>query len=244
MNESALRRPKGVLLDYGGTLVEEVGFDPRAGNAWLLARAAYVAPGLTLEAVLERARRVAREVADRRDKFGVEAPWASLTRLIHDYFGTRFDVPMADLERGFWDAAVTTLPIPGAREALATLAEAGIPMGVVSNASFSADVIRHDLAKHGLADHLAFVMVTADYVMRKPSALLLEVAAARLGVGANDIWVVGDRLDTDVAGANAAGMRAVWLMPPNAAPSALADLAVRDWADLVACFERAEVEAA
>ena len=244
VNRSTLRRPKGVLLDYGGTLVEEAGFDPRAGNVWLLGQAAYVAPGLTMDTVLERARRVAHEVADRRDRFGIEAPWASLTRLIHDYFGTRFDVPMAELERGFWNAAVTTLPIPGAREALAALASADIPIGVLSNASFSADVIRHDLAKHGLADHLAFVMVTADYVVRKPSALLLEVAAARLGVAATDMWVVGDRLDTDVAGAKAAGMRAVWLRPPNAAPSTLPDLTVRDWPEFRVCLERAGADAA
>jgi putative hydrolase of the HAD superfamily len=243
MTGSTLARPKGVLLDYGGTLVEEAGFDPRAGNAWLLEQASYVAPGLTMDAVLDRARRVAREIADRRDTFGIEAPWASLTRLIHDSFGTRFDVPMTDLERGFWDAAVTTLPIPGAREALETLAGVGIPMGVLSNASFSAEVIRADLAKHGLADHLAFVMVTADYVVRKPSTLLFDVAATRLGVAAADIWVVGDRLDTDVAGAKAAGMQAVWLMPPNAQRSSLPDLTVRDWAELQAWFEHTTVSA-
>ena len=32
-------RPNGLLVDYGGTLVEEVGVDVRAGNEWLLARA-------------------------------------------------------------------------------------------------------------------------------------------------------------------------------------------------------------
>jgi HAD superfamily hydrolase (TIGR01662 family) len=232
----SMKRPQGVVLDYGGTLVEEAEFDPRAGNEWLLNQASYVAPGVTFDAVFERARRVAREIADRRDKFGVEAPWASLTRLIHDYFGTRFSLPYPELERGFWDASVTTYPIPGARQALECLAHAGVRMAVLSNASFSADVIRHDLAKHGLADHLAFVMVTADYVVRKPSGLVVEVAAARLGASPSDVWVVGDRLDTDVAGAKAAGMYAVWLKPPNAAPSAMPDLTVHDWPELTARF--------
>ena len=235
-----MKRPKGVLLDYGGTLVEEAEFDPRAGNDWLMRQASRVRAGVTIEAVLERAHRVASEVADRRDKFGIEAPWASLTRLIHDYFGTEFRLSTPELERGFWDASVTTLPIPGAREALDLLASSGVTMAVLSNASFSADVIRHDLARHGLAEHLAFVMVTADYVVRKPSALLLEVAAARLGVDATDIWVVGDRLDTDVAGARAAGMKSVWLRTPNAPPSALPDLVVHDWRDFQRCFTEAD----
>jgi FMN phosphatase YigB (HAD superfamily) len=235
-----VRRPKAVVLDYGWTLVEEAGFDPRAGNEWLLKQASYVSPGVTLDTVFERSRRVAREVADRRDKFGVEAPWVSITRLIHDYFGTRFSLPYPELERGFWDASVTTYPIPGAREALDCLARSGVPMAVLSNASFSADTIRHDLAKHALADHLVFVMVTADYVVRKPNALVLEVAAARLGVAPGDTWVLGDRLDTDIAGAKAAGMCAVWLKPPNAAPSTLPDLTVDDWPDFTARFLEAE----
>ena len=113
-------------------------------------------------------------------------------------------------------------------------------MAVLSNASFSAATIRHDLAKHGLADHLAFVMVTADYVVRKPSALLLEVASARLGVEASHIWVVGDRLDTDIAGARAAGMCGVWIRPPNAAPSPLPHVTVRDWAEFQHVFAEAD----
>ena len=235
-----VRRPKGVLLDYGGTLVDEAGFDPHAGNTWLLAQASHIAPGVTLERVLERAHRVVSEVADRRDKFGIEAPWGSLTRLIHDAFGTRFTLDLAELERGFWDASVTTLPIAGAREALDALHAAGVTLAVLSNASFSAAVIRHDLAKHGLADHLEFVMVTADYVVRKPNALLFDVAATRMGLAPSDIWVVGDRLDTDIAGARAAGMQAVWLRPRHAAPSNLPNLTVQDWVDLQRCFERSE----
>jgi putative hydrolase of the HAD superfamily len=235
-----MKRPKALVLDYGGTLVEEAGFDPRAGTEWLLKQASHVAPGVTFEAVFERARRVASEVADRRDELGVEAPWASLTRLIHDYFGTQFSLPYSELERGFWDASVTTYPMPGAREALECLARAAVPMGVLSNASFGAEVIRRDLARHGLADHLAFVMVTADYVVRKPSGLVLDVAGARLGVAPSNIWVVGDRLDTDIAGAKAAGMCAVWLAPPNAAPSTVPDLTVHDWPELTARFLEAD----
>jgi hypothetical protein len=32
------RQPKGILVDYGGTLVEE-DFNPRAGTEWLLSQA-------------------------------------------------------------------------------------------------------------------------------------------------------------------------------------------------------------
>ena len=64
--------PKGILLDYGGTLVEEVGFDTGAGNEALLKLAAYTPPNLTIEQVLERAQTISEQVAERRNEFGIE----------------------------------------------------------------------------------------------------------------------------------------------------------------------------
>ena len=238
------KRPRGVLLDYGGTLLEEAGYDLRAGVAAMLARASYLAPGVTLDVVVDRAKRVTRELAARRDECGIETPWPSLTRLIHDYFGTRFSISMDELEVLFWDASVLTRPMPGARAALDALHAAGVPLAVLSNSSFGAPVIHRDIAKHGLAEYLRFVMVTADYVVRKPNPLLFETAAARLGTSRAETWFVGDRLDTDVAGARAAGLVSVWLRPPNAAPSDAPDLTFDGWSDLQRWFEMAEAPAA
>jgi HAD superfamily hydrolase (TIGR01509 family) len=174
-------------------------------------------------------------VAARRDLHQVETPWPGLTRLIHDYFGTRFSQPMEELELAFWKASVVTSPMPGARAALEELHAMGLPMAVISNSLFGSSVIRYELAKHSLADHLSFVMVSAEYAVRKPNPLLLETAAARLGVRPTGIWCVGDRLDTDVAGARAAGMTAV-LFDPTQRHRASADLAVGSWAELVQCL--------
>jgi HAD superfamily hydrolase (TIGR01509 family) len=236
-----VKRPRGLLIDYGGTLVEEVAFDARAGHAWLLAHAD-VHPGVTLDMVIARATRVSAQLSERRHELGVEAPWPSITRLVYDYFGIRFVLPAQELEVGFWDASMTTRPIPGAREALDAFHVDGVAMAVVSNAMFGPGVIRHEIAKYGLADHLAFVTVSAEYVVRKPNALLFEVAAARLGLSPSEIWVVGDRVDTDVRGAQAAGMTAVWLRPPNAADSDEPDITVGGWVELRRCFEETRPE--
>lgn len=229
-------QPKGLLVDYGGTLVEEVDFDPRAGNELLLARAAYRPEHVSLEQVLERATKVSTEVAARRDQFHLETPWPALTRLIHDFFGIRFAEPMPELEMAFWKASVKTRPMPGARAALEEFHQCGVPIAVVSNCSFGQDVIRYELAKHGLADRLAFIMVSAEYAIRKPNLLLFETAAAKLDVKPKDIWFVGDQLDTDIAGARAAGMTTVWLRSAKSELSDSADLTVASWSDLVHRF--------
>jgi hypothetical protein len=64
-------RPQGLLVDYGGTL-EEVSVDMRAGNEWLLSRASYRPAHVTLADVLERASRITKEVAERRDQVHLE----------------------------------------------------------------------------------------------------------------------------------------------------------------------------
>lgn len=226
------RAPAGLLFDYGGTLVQEAGWDARAGVAALMSHAAEAPSGADLEKVLARAERISADVAARRDQFGIEVPWPSLTRLIHDFSGTRFTVPLADLEIVFWDASVRTLPMPGVRDALGELRRLGIPMGVVSNTAFRSEIIRHELAKHGLADFLAIIVASSEYGVRKPNSLLFELAAARLGISPRDIWFVGDRLDMDVAGAKAAGMTTVWFSSGDADPGE-ADHVVSAWSELL-----------
>jgi FMN phosphatase YigB (HAD superfamily) len=124
--------------------------------------------------------------------------------------------------------------MPGAREALEQFHKWGLPLAVVSNTGFGEPVIRHEPPGAGLTDHLAFVLVSSDYSVRNQMCCYTRRRRRRLNVKAEDIWFVGDRLDTDVAGAKAAGMTAVWFNPQERAnPSSDVDLTVSGWADLV-----------
>ena len=233
--------PRALLLDFGGTLVVDAPADARAGNAWLLDRATKRPAGVTLDDVVDRAGRISRAVVARRDETHVEVPWAAAFRLIYDHFGFEFDEPMAVLEQGYWTAAVHTGPLPGVHEALDKIAALGVQLAVVSNTSFSASVLRSELDRHGLADHLLFILSSADYAVRKPNVVLFKLAATRLGLSPEKIWFMGDRLETDIAGANLAGMTSVWLSgrPPEGEQAEIrADLTVPDWATLAQRVER------
>jgi len=233
------RRPRGLLFDYGGTLVEECGFDPRAGIEVLLG-AADPPPTADLDTILARVDRVGCEVADRRAVVHIETPWASLTRLIYDGFGMRFSKPLADLELAFWNASVRTRPMPGLHDALREFRQQRVPMGVVSNSSFGQHVIRHELAKHGLIDGFSVVVVSAEYAVRKPNPLLFEAAAGLLGVSPVDVWFIGDRIDIDVVGARAAGMTAFLYVPQRPIGGETErDIATATWPDLARVFREA-----
>jgi putative hydrolase of the HAD superfamily len=60
--------------------------------------------------------------------------------------------------------------------------------------------------------HFFDVVVTSEEVgCEKPSREIFEVAVRRLGVACEECVMVGDRIDTDIAGGKRAGMRTVWL---------------------------------
>ena len=154
----------------------------------MLSQASYRPAHVTVERVLERATRVTREVAGRRDHVHLETAWPTLTRLIYDYLGTRFDRPMAELEMGFWRASGTDeADARGAARARPASPSEYSGRGGKQHLFLGEPVIRYELGKHGLADHLAFIVVSADYSVRKPNELLFETAAARLGIPQTDI---------------------------------------------------------
>jgi len=132
-----------------------------------------------------------------------------------------------------WETGVRMEPMPGAREALAALRAAGIPVGVVSNTRFSARAWMHALRLKGLA--VDFVVSSADVGARKPDPAIFRAALERLRVPPRDVWFVGDSYEKDVKGAAAAGVSPVWFGGPRSPlPSGAA---AADWAAVLALWK-------
>jgi FMN phosphatase YigB (HAD superfamily) len=68
-------------------------------------------------------------------------------------------------------------------------------------------------------------------VVGKPEPPLFRIALARLGLAADQAAMVGDSVESDIAGGRRAGMRTVLYAPDGAAPGA-ADVIVRSFAEL------------
>lgn len=129
-------------------------------------------------------------------------------RLVAERLDVASTVARARLDAVFDDDLVRALarvgPRPEARAALAGLVAAGLLLGVVSDRRIDAK-----LAALGLADLPWRVTVCADDAgALKPAPELFLAACARLDVAPHLVAHVGDRADTDEAGARAAGMRA------------------------------------
>lgn len=109
--------------------------------------------------------------------------------------------------------------VPGVLDALGAM---GVTRIVVSNWDVS---LRGVLDDTGLAPLLDGVVISAEVGASKPDRAIFEEALAVAGVAASEALHVGDTIDADLAGARAAGLRAVHLDRSGADPSALASLA-------------------
>jgi HAD superfamily hydrolase (TIGR01549 family) len=83
-------------------------------------------------------------------------------------------------------------------------------LAVVSNFDYT-PTARYVLEREGVADLFDTIVVSDAVGWRKPAPEIFTHALAELGVPAAHALFVGDRVDLDVAGAQASGMRAVWI---------------------------------
>jgi putative hydrolase of the HAD superfamily len=100
-------------------------------------------------------------------------------------------------------------PLDGAIETLHELRRRGVVLGLITNGS--AEGQRAKVERFALAAHFAYIGIEGEVGHGKPHRLAYETALSALGVSAEDCWMVGDNLEWDVAGAQAVGIRGIWL---------------------------------
>jgi pyrophosphatase PpaX len=96
--------------------------------------------------------------------------------------------------------------LPGAEAALVRLQERGLALGVVTSGDRGR--VAREIEELGLTRAFATLVAHGDYRERKPHPEGLELALARMGVGADEAAYVGDSPE-DVLMAQAAGVYAV-----------------------------------
>jgi putative hydrolase of the HAD superfamily len=82
-------------------------------------------------------------------------------------------------------------------------------LGLISNGA--SDTQREKLRITGIERHFGAVVLSGETGICKPDPAVFELALRQLGVAPKEALHVGDSLTSDVAGAKAAGVTAVWL---------------------------------
>jgi putative hydrolase of the HAD superfamily len=109
-------------------------------------------------------------------------------------------------------------PIPESVAALRALHAGGVPIGVVSNASGQIEEVlrRSGVCQVGPGDHTPVLVIVDSHVagVAKPDPAIFDHALHLFdGTPRERIVYVGDSVTMDVAGAGAAGLRAILLDP-------------------------------
>jgi putative hydrolase of the HAD superfamily len=121
----------------------------------------------------------------------------------------------------------------GARSLLEELRFQEIKLAIVTNGW--TDFQNRTIDAIGVRDAVDAILISEAEGLRKPDARLFRRAAARLGVLPQECIFVGDNPENDVAGAEAAGMKSVWLRRGFTWPSTQAypEIAIDDIFDVL-----------
>lgn len=135
----------------------------------------------------------------------------------------------------------STGPTEGAHEVLDRLADAGIVTGIITNGF--GFLQKRKAEAHGLTQRVRFVLPSEDAGVHKPDARIFQLALQRAGATAAKSWHVGDNHEKDIAGATAAGLRAMWYDPDgtlakHAPPDLAPHLVIRELLEIPALVRR------
>lgn len=198
-----------VLFDWGGTLVRD---DAMGLGAPAAVVADYVVNrmGRVLAAAdFERAFQMVlppyepgkTEVAPRIDRLiGAAFTWLGIAAASND---------VDACSRLFFQESSRHEMFDDARAIVASLKFRGYRLGVVTNSVFPAALFAPRVNELGLAGYLDAFVASADVGLAKPNPGPFLEALRQIGSEPHEALFVGDTLVTDIAGARAAGMRAV-----------------------------------
>lgn len=104
--------------------------------------------------------------------------------------------------------------VPGAKEMLRKVREAGVHTGILSN-GFK-DVQHRKIEHAGLSELIDLTVLSDDIDVQKPDTRLYIHAMERAGITDHSAHLmIGDNPDTDIAGALRAGWQAILLQPQH-----------------------------
>lgn len=208
--------PAPILLDALGTLVTFAPPAPRLRALLAERHGVEVTEDEAMAGMRAEIGFYRREHDRARDRAGLAALRRDCAAVLRDALPPAARaVPVGELVPTLLDA-IRFEAFPEVPEVLDALRARGHRLAVVSNW----DVSLHDvLEATGLAPRLDAVVTSAELGAAKPAAAPFEAALAALGAaGPAGALHVGDTVEEDVAGARAAGLRAVLVVRDGAPP--------------------------
>ena len=129
-----------------------------------------------------------------------------------------------------------------AKPVAAKLSEEGLKLGLVSNSLLPAFAIDGFLEDEGLLRYFPVRIYSSEVRYMKPHRRIFQLALGQLGLPADRVLFVGDRMDNDIRGAARVGMKTMLLLGDGPEPRTRArpDHMIRRLSELPVALQRFE----
>lgn len=209
-----MQKPKMILFDYGQTLIREGKYDGLKGTEAVMKYAVKNERNLTPAQVQAEADQANDEIGrydfTKRHLFQIEVPNHIFSNYLYESLGIEIALEADELDRIFWDASSPGTAIEDVQAFLDYLQSEGIRTGVVSNISYSQNVVAERINRLIPGNHFEWILTTSNYVFRKPNRRIFDLALTKAGLKAEEVWYVGDHYECDIVGAKNAGLKPIW----------------------------------
>lgn len=121
---------------------------------------------------------------------------------------------------------------PGVAQTLQQLAATGIFIGLIANTHVPGWVMDRNFRGVGLLGFLSVRIYSGDEGVAKPDPAIFRLAEQRSGMGGKRLVYMGDRVDADVTGAEAAGWSSILFRSVAATSDGRADFEIDSWSEL------------
>ena len=204
-----MRKPEMILFDYGQTLLYEPGFDTLRGEEALFRYVKTNKNNLTPKQANDYSQALFEKIGSVR-ALGLELHEQQFQRFLYEYLEIELTISLPEAENVFWDNSSAGAIMPYADVVVDYINAQGIRSGVISNIGWSGAALAKRINRLLPHNKFEFIIASSDYMFRKPSPMLFELAIRKAGLNAENIWFCGDNVTADVEGSAAAGIFPVW----------------------------------
>lgn len=206
--------PKMIFFDYGETLVHEEKFNRIKGFSEILKFAEVNKYQRTAEDLAKIEEAVNEELGrfdpQRKHLFDIEVADKLLKAYLFESQGIKLSITYEEVELIFWSAATSGKATEGIDDLLTVLRKNNIRTGIISNTSFGKKAMKERLGSIFKNHKFEPIIVSSEYVFRKPNPKIFKLALEKAGLDAKEVWYCGDHYKCDIVGAMSVGIQPIW----------------------------------
>lgn len=204
-----MKKPKMILFDYGHTLLYEPCFNFLRGNKALFNYITKNKNNISVEDLTNFDSKLFQKISIVKQNGFELHEWQNL-KFLYEYLGIEFSVSLGEAEKILWDNTAYGEIMPYADKMIDYINAAGIRSGVISNIGFSGAALTERINRLLPNNKFEFIIASSEYMFRKPSPYLFELALNKADLSADEVWFCGDNIKADVEGAANVGIFPVW----------------------------------